>query len=279
MNTGSTAPPIDDYILGVDDAELHRLGLQHRLWTRHAMDAWERAGVGPGQTILDIGCGPGFASIDLAMLAGPTGRVVAVDGSEKFIQHLQARARLEGLDNIETRVGDAQKLDLAPGSVDRAWARWVLCFVENPEAVVAGTARALKPGGAFAVFDYFNYTAVTLAPRSEIFTRIVQATAKSWTDSGGDPDLAGRLPAMMAAHGLEVRAIRPIVRIARPGSLLWRWPESFFSNWTPKLVAKGLITQDEHNAFHEEWAKRSRDPNTFLSTPPVYEVIGFKPGA
>ena len=70
-----------------------------------------------------------------------------------------------------------------------------------------------------------------MAPRSEIFSKIVQAVGASQRASGGDPDLAGRLPRMFLDHGLEVREIRPILRVARPGDLLWQWPATFFRNY------------------------------------------------
>src|SRR6266513_624084 len=57
-----TAAAERDYVLGTHDDEVARLGLQHRVWRPRALDAWRRAQFTRGQTILDIGCGPGYAS-------------------------------------------------------------------------------------------------------------------------------------------------------------------------------------------------------------------------
>ncbi len=262
-----------EYILGTDEAELRRLGLQHRLWSAEAYSAWERAGFGKGHTILDVGCGPGFATIDLALLVGEAGRVIAVDESDRYVEWLKARARLNGLSNVEATTGDVQRLGVATASVDGAYARWVMCFVANPEAVIAGVARALRPGGVFVVQDYFNYRAVTLAPRSEIFSKVIAATNTSWKMRGGDPDIASHLPGMMRRHGLRVREIRPHLRVARPGSLLWQWPETFFRNFIPRLIEMDLLSPGDLEAYERDWAARSADPDTFFSTPPVYDVI------
>ena len=70
-----------DYVLGTNDEEIQRLALQHRVWRPRALDAWRRAGFTAGQTLLDVGCGPGHATVDLAGIVGPSGRVVAVDRS------------------------------------------------------------------------------------------------------------------------------------------------------------------------------------------------------
>lgn len=272
-----------EYVLGTDQAELARLELQHRLWSAQAFALWERAGFAPGQTILDVGCGPGFATWDLSQLAGPTGNIIAVDESERFIHFLKSdiATRSQTTANrtapILARVGDVQRLDLTEGTVDSAYARWVLCFVRDPEAVVAGVAKALKPGGVFAVQDYFNYTALTLAPRSEAIDRIIRAVHQSWRDHGGDDDVVARLPAIMSRCGLKVREIKPILRVATPDSPLWQWPNSFFRNYVPRLVEMGFVTRDEQRAFQEDWAIRSRDPHTFFMTPPVFDVIAQKP--
>jgi len=265
-----------EYVLGTDDQELVRLEFQHRAWSEQAFAIWERAGFAPGQTVLDVGCGPGYASFDLARLVGPQGRVIAVDASARFIEHLKSQQRVRDVTNVDARVCDVQRLDLPESSIDAAYARWVLCFVPNPEAVVAGVAAALRPGGVFAVQDYFNYRAIRLAPAGPALEGVVRAVEQSWRLSGGDPDVAGRLPAMMARCGLSAREIRPILRVARPGSALWNWPTTFFRNFVPKLVEMGLLSAAEQAAFEAEWSAASADPHAFFCTPPVYDMVAVK---
>ena len=57
-----------DYLLGTGDDELARLEKQHRVWSAAARDLWRLAKFGPGQALLDLGCGPGFTSLDLARI-------------------------------------------------------------------------------------------------------------------------------------------------------------------------------------------------------------------
>jgi ubiquinone/menaquinone biosynthesis C-methylase UbiE len=266
----------NEYVLGTHDEELARLGFQHRIWGEQAFAIWERAGFAPGQTILDVGCGPGFGTLDLSRIVTQTGRVIAVDASKRYLDHMKAQIEAQRLTNVETRLTDVHDIDLEPGSVDGAYARWVLCFVRDPAAVIASVAGALRPGGVFAVQDYFNYEAIALAPRSAIFQRTIRAVVPRWRDTGGDPDLAGRLPGFFRASGMEVREIRGITRVARAGSALWNWPTTFFQNFLPTLVEAGLITAEEHREFNEEWSRRSADPDTFFCSPLVYDVIATK---
>ena len=81
-------PTPEEYILGTGDDELGRLKFQHQLWGDLAKGLWSRAGFSSGQTVLDIGAGPGFASFDLARLLGPAGKVLAVDSSPRFVEIL-----------------------------------------------------------------------------------------------------------------------------------------------------------------------------------------------
>src|SRR5206468_3743802 len=55
-----------DYVLGTHDEELERLGVQHRAWRPVVLDCWKKAGITAGSRVLDVGAGPGYATVDLA---------------------------------------------------------------------------------------------------------------------------------------------------------------------------------------------------------------------
>lgn len=271
-----------DYLLGSGDAELRRLAFQHRVWAEPTTALWRRAGFGRGNALLDLGCGPGFASLDLAHLVGPEGRVVAADASRGFLDHAAALAAAQGVDWLTPVQVDALDLDLgaaAPaGGLDGAYARWLLCFLSAPERAVEGVARHLRPGGRFAVTDYFNYLAFTLAPRSAAFDRVVAGVMESWRRSGGDLDVGSRLPSLMRGAGLEVVDVHQVARTARPGSPAWSWPETFFRGFLPRMVEDGLVTQDDADAFWRDWRERAADPAAFLALPPLLDVVAERPG-
>jgi SAM-dependent methyltransferase len=266
-----------EYVLGTHAAELRRLGFQHQVWAAPTAAAWERAGFAPGQRLLDVGCGPGYATFDLADLVGEGGGVLAVDVSQRFVAHLEAERARRGYAQIETRLQDLEALDVPAASVDGAFARWVLCFVRDPAAVVARVARALRPGGAFVVMDYAHYEGFALAPGGVAGRRVIRAVAESFRRAGGDPDVGQSVPTYMRRAGLVVEAVEPLVRAARPGTALWEWPWSFFRNFLPGLVAAGGLSPEEHAAFEREWAERAADPGAFLLTPPMVTVVGRRP--
>jgi len=265
-----------EYALGTNQAEIVRLGLQHKLWSAAAFSIWERAGIRAGQTVLDIGCGPGYTSFDLAGVVTPKGKVIAVDESALYIEHLEQRRRNEGDTTIETRLGDVQQLSLDANSLDAAYQRWVICFVKDPEAVVRGVAAALKPGGVFAIQDYMHYEGILLAPPSPAFRRFVTVVAEAWRGHGGDTEIGMRLPALLAKHGLKPVEIAPLHRVARAGSQLWTWPTIFIDTYGPKLVEEGRLTPAEHAALVADWKDHAKDPNAYFVSPPMVDIIAVK---
>lgn len=266
-----------DYVLGTDPAELARLGLQSHLFSSESAAIWHRAGFRAGQTILDVGSGPGFTSRELAGFIGPTGKVLAVDESQKYLDYINSLERQPHMAEIQTRRDDVQTMNLAPSSLDGAYARWVLCFVANPEAVVERVARALKPGACFAVQEYARYTGLTWGPQRTMNTRIMDAVAHSWKTRGGDPDVGLRLPSYMDRHNLEVMEVRSLVRAARPVDPLWQWPDSYFRVFLPKLVASGDLSQAEFDAWTAEWDTLSANPASVFIGPTMVEIIARKP--
>src|ERR1700730_3643412 len=153
-----------DSILGTHDEEIERLGLQRRAWRQRALDAWRSAGIGPGQTVLDVGCGPGCASLVLAELVGPSGRVMAIDKSERFLRALDAMCRDRRIENINAYSADLDAGEFPNGIADRAWCRWVLAFVKDPRAVLARMAAALASDGVMVLHEYFDYSTWRAAP-------------------------------------------------------------------------------------------------------------------
>jgi SAM-dependent methyltransferase len=203
---------------------------------------------------------------------------MAVDVSQRFLHHLRTEADARGVATIAPLHQDVERLELPDASLDGAFARWVLCFTADPEAVVRRVAKALRPGGCFAVLDYCHYRAFTVAPRSEAIDRVIRATDASMRTGGGNPDVGRDLPGMMRRSGLEVLHLAPLVRVARPGSALWKWPETFFATHLSTLVGMGLITEGGAEEFRAAWRRLSEDGAAFLFTPTMIEIVGIKGG-
>ena len=298
-----------EYVLGTGIDESARLGLQHRLWSWVTHRLWERAGVRPGQVILDAGCGPGHATMELAQLVRPAtsrgdrrgmgGRVVGLDESAAFLKELGEEAKARHFSHVARVLGDVQNLTAAlpqhEAAFDLAYLRWVLCFVPRPMDVIQGLATVIKPGGRVVIQDYFNYQqSIKLAPRDAAFEKGIDAVATSWRARGGDPDIASRLPGMLREAGFEVQWLDSVQRVARSpaafaesgvggaggggggGDPMWYWPDSFFKTFLPKLVDPGFLSQDDCAAALTAWDRAAEDPSAFCLLPTVFEIIAVR---
>src|SRR5438309_11084686 len=113
-----------DYVLGTHDEELLRLGLQHRVWRPVVLDCWQKAGITAGKRVLDLGAGPGYAAPDLAEIVGPSGEVLALERSAKFVAAMREFFRRRGLTNAKIYEVDLMTGDLPNGVYDFPCCRW-----------------------------------------------------------------------------------------------------------------------------------------------------------
>jgi ubiquinone/menaquinone biosynthesis C-methylase UbiE len=271
-----TTTPDRDYVLGTHDDEIARLGLQHNVWRPHALAAWQRAGFNVGQTIIDVGCGPGYATLDLAELVGPTGHIHAVDRSRRFLDTLDARRDARGLENVNAVESDLDELSFETASADAAWCRWVLAFVMRPRDLLTRVAQALKPGGVFVSHEYFDYASWRTLPRSAMFEEFVTATIGNWRRSGGEPDIGAEIPRWLEELDFEIESVRPLIYVITPRDYMWQWPTSFMDVGLKRLVDLGAIDATRGAEMALEMRAITTSERMRMITPGVLEVIGRK---
>ena len=263
-----------DYVLGTQDEEIERLGLQHRVWRARMLDGWARAGIRPGMTVLDVGAGPGFASVDLAGIVGPAGKVHAFERSRRFLESLRERAAAAGLTNVEAHEQDVAEQGFGAAAADAAWCRWVLSFVTDPAATVRHVAEALRPGGVAIFHEYADYGAWQMMPPDPDVDRFRDLVMQSWRDTGGEPDIALRLPSLLADAGMIVVAARPLIQIVSRADFTWEWPAAFMAVNAARLQELGYATPEEAERFAT--ALDSVPDGTLMITPLVAEIIARK---
>ena len=154
-----------DYVLGTHNEELARLGLQHRVWRPVVLDCWQRAGVTVGKTVLDVGAGPGYATLDLAEIVGPTGEVVALERSENFVRAMEQTCCARSLSNVKIQRLDLMTDELPSGNYDFSWCRWVLSFVNDPAVLVRKLGDVMRRGSVAIFHEYGHYETWHFVPR------------------------------------------------------------------------------------------------------------------
>jgi SAM-dependent methyltransferase len=239
--------------------------------------------------VIDVGCGPGFAALDLAQRVGPTGRVVAVDRSPRFLEALgraaqaqaQAQARAGGIagptaGRIETVTADLDVDELPGVGADAAWARWVFAFVLRPRDLLARVARAVRPGGAFVAHEYFDYATWRATPRVPELEDFVAHVMASWRKRGGEPDIALDLVAWLPELGFEIASLRPIVEVVTPASPQWTWVQKFAEVGLERLIDLGEVSPERGAQLAETWRTLAARPGVHMVTPAVLEIVAIR---
>ena len=109
------------------------------------------ARIGAGQRVLDVGCGIGDPTLQVAVLVGPHGRVLGIDLVEEMLATARERATALGLGHVEFRAADVSTLEAPPASFDAVLARWSLIYVDDVAGALARLRHTLQAGGRIAV--------------------------------------------------------------------------------------------------------------------------------
>lgn len=262
-----------DYILGTHDAELARLGLQHRVWRPVVLECWRKAGIAQGKRILDVGAGPGYAAMDLAEIVGPTGEVMALERSAKYASVLEAESRQRGLRNVRVQQIDLMEGEIPEREFDFSWCRWVMCFVSKPELLVRKIAGALRQGGVAIFHEYVDYKTWGFLPPRPFHAKFVELVMKSWRASGGEADIAKELPALLARNGFSVRSMIPHIFAITPKDEMWQWPATFIESGTSRMEELGEIDGPFAAQMRAEFAEAEKETSVAMLTPLVLEII------
>jgi len=112
------------------------------------------AKIRPGTTVADIGAGTGLFTPLLSQAVGPKGKVFAVDIAKDFLTHIDQRAAVGGLKNVQTVLCTERSVELPPNSIDLAFICDTYHHFEYPQSTMASLHRALRTGGEVVVVDF-----------------------------------------------------------------------------------------------------------------------------
>jgi len=184
-----------------------------------------------GETIVSVGCGPGFEPAELADALGPAGRVLGIDASPAMLA--LARERCADREGVGLARGDATGLPLPTDAADALTAVQLLEYVPDPAVALAEFARVLRPGGRAVVLDTDWRTFVW---RADDDARS-QAVLSAWEDRCPHPRIGTALGPLLRDAGFAVEAVEPV-------TVAERTLAGFFGHNLPFFV--------EHAAAHED---------------------------
>lgn len=236
----------------------------------------DRLGLRDGMTGLDVGCGGGDATIEIARRVAPRGRAVGADIDETKLALARDEARQRGVANVEFRPLDVRAAGGAP-EYDVVYARFLLTHLSDPAGAVGAFYRHLRPGGIVAVED-IDFDGSVAYPPSKAFTRYRELYCALVRARGGDPNIGPRLPLLLEDAGfdrVEVCVVQPIgtrgeVKLLNPLTM---------ENIADAAVRDGLATREETDEIVRELHAFAADPKTVTGLPRVVQAWGRRPQA
>jgi ubiquinone/menaquinone biosynthesis C-methylase UbiE len=259
---------------GVEGRE--RLRILSRVMWPSTLSLLQRAGIRPGMACLDLGCGGGDVSRELAHLAGPNGKVVGMDIDEVKIELAREEAAVLAIPNLEFRLCNLCETN-PDTEFDLVYSRFLLTHLPDPGAIVAKVRQALRPGGIFVVADidfrgYFSY------PESPAMARYVALYTQTVKRRGGDPNIGPRLPSLLENGGFEKIQMSVAQPAGLDGEVKLITPLTM-ENIVDAVMAEGLASKEEIDKTVAELYAYARTPGTVGCTPRVVEAWGQRPQA
>jgi ubiquinone/menaquinone biosynthesis C-methylase UbiE len=188
------------YILGHSETELRRLARQSAFWDELTEEVFDRAGVGPGMHVLDVGSGAGDVAFIASRLVGPSGSVLGIDRSPDAVKRASERAAANGLGWCRFAVADAAAYE-SDQRFDAIVGRLVLMYLSDPVQALRALARHLKPGGVAAFHELILNSAQSLPPLP-LATQATRWVIAAFRHVGAQPDMGLKLDSTFRAAGL-----------------------------------------------------------------------------
>lgn len=222
---------------------------------------------------LDVGCGAGDGTFEMANAIGPSGRLTGVDMDATKIEMAQVEARERGLSNITFEVGDITQWE--PRQVfDVIYARFLLTHLTDPGELLALLSRHLRLGGVIVIED-IDFRGHFCEPHCPALSQYVDLYTSVVQRRGGDPHIGPRLPGLLREAGLTGIQMKVVQPVALEGGI------KLLSCVTLERIAAAvledeLLTENELHELIGQCCEFASDPQTVHGGPRVFQVWGRK---
>jgi ubiquinone/menaquinone biosynthesis C-methylase UbiE len=249
----------------------------HRWRTAENSAAYLIPSLAAGMSLLDVGCGPGTITIDLARLVTP-GRVLGIDRSEEAVA--AASALPAERSGVSFEAVDLFAMPFGDGTFDVVHAHQVLQHLDDPVAALIEMRRVCHAGGLVAARDG-DYASMTWYPEYPELARWLDLYRRTARANGGEPDAGRRLLGWAHAAGFdEVSPSASAWCFATPDDRRW-WAETWAERITVSALARrivelGFATPDELAGIGQAWLRWATEPDGWFSI--VHGEVLCRPG-
>ncbi len=230
---------------------------------------FDQVGLGPSIRCLDLGCGGGEVTFEIARLIGPDGQVTGIDMDEIKLDLAREEANVRGLTNVEFRSENVNEWN-EPEAYDLVYCRFLLEHLSRPLDLLRRMWAAVGPGGAIVVEDA-DFGGLRCHPPNDGFDFWARAYPSVLESHGGDPAVGRKLYSYFLAAGIPDPKIRLAQRADADGEAK-TIPLLTMDATAAAIVAEGIASEDELNAARASLEEFTNDPETIIGTPLMFQL-------
>jgi ubiquinone/menaquinone biosynthesis C-methylase UbiE len=234
----------------------------------------DAAGIAPGMTCLDVGCGAGHVTRSLARRVGPAGRVVGIERDPVKLAAARAETESAGLGNVEYREGDVT-IWSEPDAYDVVYGRFIISHLRDRQEFTVRLREALRQGGTLILED-IDFAGAFCHPPNAAFARYCELYLQVIDRRGGDANLGPRLYELCLGAGfrdLHVQAVQPMhCGTCEEKSISL----STMVNIADAVLADGLASPAEVAETIARLTAFTEDPESIIGCPRVFQARARK---
>lgn len=257
---------------GVEGYE--RLQVLARARWHYTAELFEDIGIGPGMHALDLGCGGGAVTFEIARIVGPEGFVAGIDMDEVKLDLARAAALEGGVTNVEFRLANVNDWNEAE-TYDLVFCRFLLEHLSRPLDLLKRMWAAVQPGGAVAVEDA-DFDGVFCDPPNDGYEFWARTYPEVLRRHGGDPQIGRKLYRYFLEAGMPHSTMKLTQDVNTEG-LAKTLPLTTVEATADAIRDEKLATDEEIGAALASLAAFTDDPSTIVSGPRVFQVWSRRP--
>jgi SAM-dependent methyltransferase len=253
-----------------------RLRILARVMRPGTLALLARVGLPAEGRILDLGCGGGDVTIELARLAGAHASVTGLDFDPVMVELAREEARAAEVSQVAFKVGDLHApgmLEAAGAPFDVIYSRFLLSHLPDPDSVIERMEEALRPGGLLVIEDV-DFAGHFCFPASPAFDRFVDLYRRAARQLGADPDIGPSLPARLIAAGFDDVDLAVAQPASRRAGDTKRIAALTMEGITETVIGGHLANADEVSTILDDLYILGRDDVTVMSTARVVQAWG-----
>jgi len=262
-------PPAEQYVIRGGQLGYERLTVLARSWQPTTSALFDRVQLGPGMRCLDLGCGSGDVTFEMAERVGPDGSVTGVDMDMVKLGLARRAAATQGLLNVEFRQMNVYEF-AESDAYDLVYARFVLQHLSRPVDVLRAMWAAVMVGGVLVVEDA-DFEGSFCDPPHNGFAFWVEAYQRVLERHGGDPLMGRKLHRYFTDAGIPEPSVGVVQNVHRTGEAKML-PHSTVEATAEAIVAEGVATAEQLREALEGLAEFGADTHSLCGSPRVFQV-------